>query len=160
MVTTEQQLARSVWANELRKDSWVQGKEHLAQLEDDNTFSVCCLGVKCIMDQIRQTYDINDRVFHFYDFDSDNYVGEIPLEGWMEDVGMTREGKLDKIGFYEWVDKNKNMILSKDLEILEKNKRSFSDVSLAILNDRGISFRTIANIIEFCPCFAEPGNDS
>ncbi len=124
---------RDKWVAALRSGTYKQGIEGLARVENDEA-RFCCLGVLC---------DIYDR--------------EIGNNGWT-DRGDGRMAHTDRRGIsridylppdvYKWAGlREPNPVVNTDLaqEYAHYNQESRP---LASLNDSGISFEAIANLIE------------
>ena len=115
------------WVNALRNGNFQQGKNFLNR---DNEF--CCLGVLCEVAGIEKKESLDNLGFTYYG--NDTYLSKKiqGIVGFKDDEGKIRFSSYD----VEYMKKNFNIIINENF------------YSLAYLNDAGVPFDHIADIIE------------
>ena len=114
------------WVKALRSGEYLQGTGYLAQEDNIGNYRFCCLGVLCnIMQEEKGGVRITDYAFNFfgkkvYSYDGDDSVLKDKVKKW--------SGIKNGVGKFKY----------------KNNRTGF----LANLNDRGKTFKQIADIIE------------
>lgn len=147
MVKTAEQLLRAELVKVLRSDQYVQGQNCLRTLSlDDTDDQFCCLGVAC--DLVDSTAWVK-RPAH------DRWIYENESMSLLTHDVMTLYGFLEIDGQFEWASLPTTLAASLHKKygdgcVFETcNESNIS--SLVALNDAGVSFSEIADVIEAEP---------
>lgn len=132
---------RKNWIAALRSGTFKQGKNYLCKRSQ-----YCCLGVVCqILKAERVMYSNNERIVTFIDKNGESSSGSLPY-GIKQQIGLRTD-----TGYFTASKKIKDLL--KDYKKVEyiSNDRNQEETSLATLNDAGVPFNIIADIIEMKP---------
>lgn len=127
------------WVDDLIKNKNKQGEGALKVSNNE----YCCLGRLCVINGLRSTFTSNS---YWYDGEDDQLPYSI-----IKKTNMKSDlGELPKDKLRNFINKNKSKFPEKDLEKLNSiiNFSPNTIISLSMLNDDGISFLAIAEIIK------------
>lgn len=139
------------WLENLRSGKFKQTDGVLCAVDENKDLSFCCLGVLCETMGVERSFKRGvpvtpDRMI--YDGDSYSLLPEkvVKSSELTNNEGQLSSAHLSTV--LNWIEKDPDLSDGKKEDI--RLRAQYSYLTLAWLNDQGVSFQTIANIIESC----------